>query len=40
MSVLRPFSQSSFAAQPPEIPEPTTIASNIYECDEYDECDK
>src|SRR4051812_37048716 len=26
-SVFSPFSQSSFAAQPPEIPEPTTIAS-------------
>src|SRR4249920_2146449 len=29
-SVLRPFSVSSFAAQPPLIPEPTTIASNEF----------
>src|SRR5688572_29329830 len=28
--VLSPFSVSSFAAQPPLIPEPTTIASNEF----------
>src|ERR1700680_2925397 len=28
-SVLSPFSQSSLAAHPPEIPEPTTIASKV-----------
>src|SRR5678815_2383642 len=28
--VLRPCSQSSFAAQPPLIPEPITIASNVF----------
>src|SRR3954452_15609838 len=27
-SVVSPFSHSSFAAQPPEMPEPMTIASN------------
>src|SRR5438105_1976970 len=27
--VRSPFSVSSFAAQPPEIPEPTTMASNV-----------
>src|SRR4051812_19113273 len=29
MSTRRPFSVSSFAAHPPEIPEPTTIASYV-----------
>src|SRR5436189_1897875 len=29
-SVFKPFSVSSFAAQPPLIPEPTTIASNEF----------
>src|SRR5688500_4080967 len=28
----RPFSVSSLAAHPPEIPEPTTIASNSPDC--------
>src|SRR5437763_6669446 len=29
---FRPFSLSSFAAQPPEIPDPTTIASYVMLC--------
>src|ERR1044071_9890325 len=29
---LRPFSVSSLAAQPPEIPEPTTMASYCVDC--------
>src|SRR5262245_51990026 len=28
--VLRPFSVSSLAAQPPLMPDPTTIASNVF----------
>src|SRR5215831_16684945 len=31
-STLRPLSESSFAAHPPEIPEPTTIASYVVLC--------
>src|SRR5205085_756056 len=32
MSTVRPFSVSSFAAQPPEMPDPTTIASYVVLC--------
>src|SRR5215213_4809819 len=29
-SVFKPFSHSSFAAQPPEMPEPMTMASKVF----------
>jgi hypothetical protein len=39
INVFNPFSHNSFAAHPPEIPEPTTIASKVYESGMWQDCE-